>query len=84
MEKFAVIAVILVALWVLIRLLLTPMKWGWKLLIHGISGVGCLWLLNLLSAWTGIVFPINPVTALIAGGLGVPGIAMLALVQMFL
>ena len=84
MEKIVVLILVVVGAWLLLRLLLTPMKWGWKLLIHGISGVGCLWLLNLLSAWTGIVFPINPVTALIAGGLGVPGIAMLALVQMFL
>ena len=84
MEKIAVIFVILVALWVLIRLLLTPMKWGWKILIHGAGGVGCLWLLNLLSVWTGVYFPINPITALISGGLGVPGIALLAMVQMFL
>ena len=84
MEKFAVILVILVALWMLLRLLMTPIKWGWKLLIHGLGGVGCLWLLNFLSAWTGICFPINPVTALISGGLGVPGIALLAMVQMFL
>ena len=84
MEKIAVIFVILVVLWVLLRLLLTPMKWGWKVLIHGTGGVGCLWLLNLLSVWTGVYFPINPVTALISGGLGVPGIALLAMVQMFL
>ena len=84
MEKIAVIAVVLVLLWVLIRLLMMPMKWGWKILIHGLSGVGCLWLLNLLSPWTGISFPINAVTALIAGGLGVPGMALLAMVQMFL
>ena len=84
MEKFAVLFVILVALWLLFRLLLTPMKWGWKILIHGASGVGCLWLLNLLWPWTGVYFPINPVTALIAGSLGVPGLALLALVQLFL
>ena len=84
MEKFAVLFVILVALWLLFRLLLTPMKWGWKLLLHGIGGVGCLWLLNLLFPWTGLYFPINPVTVLIAGGLGVPGIALLTLVQLFL
>ena len=84
MEKFAVIAVVLIVLWFLLRLLLTPMKWGWRILIHGAAGVGCLWLLNFLSAWTGIYFPINPVTAVISGGLGVPGIAVLAMVQMFL
>ena len=84
MEKVAVMVLILVVLWFLIRLLLTPMKWGWKVLIHGVAGVGCLWMLNFLTPWTGVCFPINPVTALISGGLGVPGIALLAMVQMFL
>ena len=84
MEKIAVISVILISLWVLLWLVLTPIKWGWKLLIHGISGILCLWTLNLISIWTGIAFPINPLTALIAGGLSVPGIALLAMVELFL
>lgn len=84
MEKIAVMAVILVSLWVLVWLILTPMKLGWKILIHGAGGVICLWALNLISGWTGICFPINPLTALIAGGLSVPGIALLAMVELFL
>ena len=84
MEKIVVLLLVAVGAWLLLRLLLTPMKWGWKLLIHGIGGVGCLWLMNILSVWTGIQFPINPITALVAGFLGLPGIALLALVQLFL
>ena len=37
-----------------------------------------LWLLNHLSIYTGILIPINAVTALISGFLGLPGLAMLA------
>ena len=84
MESILAIVVPVVLVILALKLLLTPMKWGWRILIHGAAGVGCLWLLNFLSAWTGIYFPINPVTAVISGGLGVPGIAVLAMVQMFL
>jgi pro-sigmaK processing inhibitor BofA len=41
-------------------------------------------LLNSLSGFTGLLFPVNAVTALIAGFLGLPGIAALAVVQLFL
>ena len=64
---------------ILIRLLLLPMKWMLKLAIHSGCGFLCLWLLNTVSGITGIVFPTNAVTVLIAGILGLPGIGLLAL-----
>ncbi len=63
----------------LIRLLVLPIKLIWKLAIHSGCGFVCLWLLNSISAFTGILFPINAFTALIAGILGLPGIGILAL-----
>ena len=63
---------------ILIRLLLLPMKWMLKLAIHSGCGFLCLWLLNTVSGITGIVFPVNAVTVLIAGILGLPGIGLLA------
>ncbi len=64
---------------VLIRLLLLPVKSVLKLAIHSGCGFLCLWLLNTVSGITGIVFPMNAVTVLTAGILGLPGIGMLAL-----
>lgn len=64
---------------ILVRLLLIPMKFAFKLGIHSACGFFCLWLLNAVSAYTGIYFPINAVTVLIAGFLGLPGIAVMAL-----
>ena len=68
----------------LIRLLVLPMKLVFKLGLHSACGFLCLWLLNSISPFTGILFPINAVTVLIAGILGLPGIAVLALIQLFL
>ena len=63
----------------LLRLLLIPMKLALKLLIHSGCGFVCLWLLNLVAPFTGIVFPINAVTVLTAGIFGLPGIGILAI-----
>lgn len=63
----------------LIRLLLMPMRLIFKLVIHSGCGFLCLWLLNTIAPFTGIQFPVNAVTVLVAGILGLPGIGILAL-----
>lgn len=60
------------------RLLLLPMKFVFKALIHCTAGFGCLWLLNTVSGFTGIYFSINALTVCAAGTLGLPGIALMA------
>ncbi len=67
----------------LVRLLLLPLKTMAKLLIHSGSGFLCLWLLNSISGFTGIFFPINAVTALTAGIFGLPGIGVMAVLAVF-
>lgn len=64
---------------ILVRLLLIPMKLIFKIGLHSACGFLCLWLLNAISMFTGIFFPINAVTVLIAGFLGLPGIGVMAL-----
>ena len=64
---------------VLVRLLLLPLRSMLKLAIHSGCGFACLWLLNTAAPFTGIQFPMNGVTVLIAGILGLPGIGLLAL-----
>ena len=63
---------------ILIRLLLLPIRSLIKLAIHSGCGFLCLWLLNTASGITGIAFPMNAVTVLTAGVLGLPGIGLLA------
>ena len=53
----------------------------WKIAVNSASGFICLWLLNLASGITGIVFEINFITTLLVGFLGIPGILLLLVFQ---
>lgn len=63
----------------LFRLAAAPLQRIWKLFIHSACGFLCLWLLNTTGGLTGISIPINALTVVMAGALGLPGIAVLAL-----
>ena len=84
MEKFATLLVPAFLVLMLLRIIALPIRWFWKLSINSACGFLCLWLLNSVAAFTNIYFPINAVTVLIAGFLGLPGIGALALVQFFI
>ena len=84
MENFVSILIPLLLLMLLLKLLVLPIRWFWKVFVNSGCGFLCLWLLNSISTFTGLLFPINAVTALIAGFLGLPGIALLALLQWIL
>lgn len=81
MEQFLNIFIPLLLAVGFLRLCLVPVKWFWKIGINSLCGFACLWLLNVISGYTGIFFPINLVTASIAGFLGIPGILFLMLIQ---
>ena len=84
MEGFFALVIPVVLVFLFIRLCLVPMRLGWKIAINTGGGFFSLWLLNLISGFTGVLFPINAVTALIAGFLGLPGIVLLGAMQLFL
>lgn len=76
----ALIIPVLIAVLVF-KLLFSQVKLIWKILVNSLSGFICLWLLNLASGITGIVFEINFITTLIVGFLGIPGIILLLIGQ---
>jgi inhibitor of the pro-sigma K processing machinery len=76
----ALIIPVLIAVLVF-KLLFSQMKLIWKIAVNSLSGFICLWLLNLASGITGIVFEINFITTLLVGFLGVPGIILLLIGQ---
>lgn len=78
MENFATLLIPALLTLILVRLLSAPIRLVFKLLIHSGCGLLCLWLLNTVSGFTGIYFPINAVTVLTAGVAGLPGIALMA------
>ena len=66
----------------LLKLLMTPMKWFFKLVLHAACGFLCLWLLNSISSYTGILLPINTATVLASGIFGIPGILVIVLLEL--
>ena len=84
MENFVSVLVPVLLILLVLRLMAAPLKLAVKLAVNSLGGLVCLWLLNWISGFTGILFPINAVTAAVAGFLGLPGIALLAAAQLIL
>ena len=74
----------LVLLYLIGWLLLVPMRFLWRLIAGGVLGGLALFLLNQFDWLTGLSVPINPFTALIAGFLGLPGVALVVAVYLLL
>ncbi|WP_129721660.1 pro-sigmaK processing inhibitor BofA family protein [Xylanivirga thermophila] len=74
----------LLLLYVIGWLLLVPFKVIWKFIFNGILGGIVLWILNMVGKHIGVVIAINPVTAIIVGFLGIPGIILILLLQFIL
>lgn len=70
----------IIALYLVIKFL----KWPIKILINGIVGVVILYIVNYIGAFFNISLAINPINALIAGFLGIPGVAVLIIIKLFL
>ena len=81
MENFVTLLIPAILALVLVRLLLLPMKWMFKLAAHSACGFLCLWLLNTVSGFTGFYLPVNAVTVFIAGFLGIPGTALITVLE---
>lgn len=62
-------------------LLVIPIKIIMKLVVNGIIGGILLLLVNLVGGFLGLTIAINPLTAIIAGFLGIPGIILLLILQ---
>ena len=84
MVNFAAIIVPAFLIFILLRIIALPLRWFLKLSVNSACGFLCLLLLNAVSGFTGIYFPVNAATVIITGFLGLPGIAALAVAQLFL
>ncbi len=60
-----------------VRLFYTPLRWTVSVLCHGIVGGLVLWVFNLIGGYIGLHVALNPVSALMTGYLGLPGLAVL-------
>ena len=66
------------------RVFLMPIKLVLRLIYNGLIGGVMLWVLNFIGAYFGFSIAINPITALVAGFLGMPGIIILVLFKLFI
>ena len=71
---------IYVCCWIFIR----PLKWLFKLLFNGVLGGLILVAINFIGGFAGLHITINPLSALITGLLGVPGVVQIIILQFIL
>ena len=65
-------------------LLLVPMRYLWRLLAGGLLGGFMLWVAGQFGFLFGFTIAVNPFTALIAGFLGIPGVALIIALSILL
>ena len=80
-EKIALGAVIAFLAVAAVRLLAAPLKTAVRVLANTVLGFGAVWLLNLTTAFTGLHLGLSLFNALTVGILGLPGFALLLLLQ---
>ena len=78
MENYAIPLAGALMGYLLLKCLLKPLKWGLRLALN--SGAGLL-SLTLLTTVPALAVPINAVTVLAAGTLGLPGLGLLVLLE---
>ena len=66
------------------RMLTMPIRLVFKLIYNGIVGGIMLWIVNFVGAYFNFTIGINPITALVAGFLGIPGVVLLILFKLFI
>ena len=82
MEKIAVFLIPLLLGVILFRILLAPIQLVVKLALHATAGLLSLILFNFLAPLSGVLIPVNAVTVLVSGIFGLPGTALLILLEL--
>lgn len=67
----------------LVKLIASPLRKLFKLLLHTALGMGILIVLNLIGGYFGFSFEIYPARCLIAAIFGVPGVIILVVLTIF-
>jgi inhibitor of the pro-sigma K processing machinery len=75
---------VIVAIYVVLRMLAVPLKMIFKLVINAVIGYMMLFVANLVGGFFDFSIPIDLLTCLIAGVFGVPGVIFLVVVLIFM
>lgn len=85
MDLFANGGILVVAILLgilVLRILLKPIKWGIKLLIHAVSGFVLLWIINFVGGMIGLHLGVTWLSCIIAGIFGIPGVIVMFLMHL--
>ena len=77
-------AAVVVAIYVLIKILAAPIKKIFKLLINAVCGLVLLFIANFIGGFFNFAIPVNILTCIIAGAFGIPGVIFLGVVVLFM
>ncbi|HAA10125.1 MAG: pro-sigmaK processing inhibitor BofA family protein [Syntrophomonadaceae bacterium] len=75
---------LLVILYLVAQVFMKPIKLLWKLLFNSAIGLILLLVVNYIAGYFSFSLPINIITVLIAGFLGLPGILLLVCFQLLM
>lgn len=75
---------LLVILYLVAQVFMKPIKLLWKLVFNSAVGIVLLMVVNYIAAYLDFSLPINIITVLIAGFLGIPGILLLICFQLLI
>ncbi len=84
LEQFLLYGAAILAAVMLLRIMALPIRFVFKLLINTACGCALLLLFNIFSDVTGFTMPINVVTGVTVGLLGLPGFGLLLIVRFLL
>lgn len=71
----------IILLFLVARLLFGPLRIVGRLIWNALLGGVLLYLINLVGGKVGLHLPLNPVSALVVGFLGIPGVILLLVLQ---
>jgi len=70
--------------YVFCRIFIRPLRWLFKGILNGLIGGLILAAVNFVGGFAGLTIVITPLSALLAGCLGIPGVILVALIQYIL
>ena len=82
MENLVTLAIPAVVGFLVLKTLAKPLRWAGRLALNSGAGLLCLWLVNTAAGFTGLSLPVNAVTVGLSGIFGLPGMALVALLEM--
>ncbi len=84
LTAMVILVATLFAIFFIVYLVVKPFRWVLKIVFNSLLGVIFLWVINIIGQGLGFHIPINLLTILIVGLLGIPGLIVLIVFNLLL